>query len=138
MDRVPEQEIVALLQAALPSLQAIYLFGSHAQGTAGRDSDLDLAVLAGGRLDPLRVWHVGQSLASALDCDVDLVDLRSASTVMQYQVITTGRCLWSAGLPAAQFECMVLSEKTALDEARAALMQDIQKDGSVYGRAAQQ
>lgn len=136
MDRVPEQEVVALLQSALPSLQAVYLFGSHAQGTAGRDSDVDLAILVGGRLDPLQVWNLGQALASTLDCDVDLVDLRNASTIMQYQVITTGRCLWSAGLPAEQFECMVLSEKTALDEARAGLMQDIRQDGSVYGRGA--
>jgi len=138
MNRMSVPEIIASLQATLPSLQAIYLFGSQATGTAGGDSDLDLAVLCGVRVDPLQIWNVGQTLASALDCDVDLVDLRAASTVMQHQVITGGRCLWSTGLPAAQFECMVLSEKTTLDEARAGLMQDIQKYGSVYGHAAQQ
>jgi len=60
--------------------------------------------------------------------------LRAASTVMQYQVITTGRRLWSAGLQADLFECFVLSEKTALDEARAPLLADIAATGRIYAR----
>ena len=52
---------------------------------------------------------------------------------MQYQVITTGTCLWTVGLPVGLFECFVLSEKTALDEARAPLLADIQARGTVYG-----
>ena len=54
-------------------------------------------------------WDVAQ-LAIALGCDVDLLDLR-AGTVMQYQVITTGQCLWAQQPAAGLFECFVLSEK---------------------------
>lgn len=37
-------------------------------------------------------------------------------------------------LQAGLFECYVLSEKTALDAARAGLLQDIAKSGTVYAR----
>jgi hypothetical protein len=32
------------------------------------------------------------------------------------------------------YEAAILSEKTALDTARAGLLEDIQKTGSIYGR----
>ena len=67
-------------------------------------------------------------------CAVDLLDLRAASTVMQYQIITTGQRWWASDVQAALFEAAVLSEKTALDTARAGLLADIQQRGTVYGR----
>jgi hypothetical protein len=67
------------------------------------------------------------------DCPVDLLDLRAASTVMQYQVITTGQRWWALDIQAALFEAAILSEKTELDTARAGLLSDIQKRGKVYG-----
>ncbi|MDE2417370.1 MAG: hypothetical protein KGN32_06150 [Burkholderiales bacterium] len=53
---------------------------------------------------------------------------------MQYQVITKGARLWSANVQAGLFECYVLSEKTALDAARAPLMRDIAATGIIHGR----
>jgi uncharacterized protein len=43
---------------------------------------------------------------------VDLLDLRAASTVMQYQIITTGQRWWVKYVQPALFESVVLSEKT--------------------------
>jgi hypothetical protein len=63
-----------------------------------------------------------------------LLDLRAASTVMQHQVITGGQRWWAKDAQAALFEAAMLSEKTALDTARAGLLEDIQKEGKVYGR----
>jgi hypothetical protein len=65
---------------------------------------------------------------------VDLLDLRQASTVMQYQVIMKGECWWTKDYQAALYESVILSEKTDLDTRRAALMADIQESGSVYAR----
>ena len=39
------ERTVRTLQARLPGLLAVYGFGSRVQGTAGPDSDLDMAVL---------------------------------------------------------------------------------------------
>lgn len=126
--------IVQTLQTALPNLLAIYVFGSRAQGTAEPDSDLDLAVLVEGYAEPVMLWELAGELAELAGCEVDLLDLRAASTVMQSQVITTGQRWWAKDGRASLFECMVLSEKTALDESRAGVLQDIQKEGRIYGR----
>jgi hypothetical protein len=82
------------------------------------------------------LWEVSQGLARMLGRDVDLLDLRAASTVMQCQVLITVRRLWAAGVQAGLFECCGLSEKTALDEARADLLADVYRRGRVYGRGA--
>jgi len=128
----PQGPIVAAIRARFPNAMAVYAFGSQVQGTAGPGSDLDLAVLVAGYADPVALWDASAELADLAGCPVDLLDLRAASTVMQYQVITTGQRLWSVGLPVGLFETYVLSEKTALDEARAPLMADIQRTGKIH------
>jgi predicted nucleotidyltransferase len=126
--------VVAAILARLPNTMAIYAFGSQVHATASADSDLDLAVLVAGYAEALSLWDLAGSLPDMVGCQVDLLDLRAASTVMQYQVITTGECLWSVGLQAGLFECYVLSEKTDLDRARAPLLADILSTGKIYGR----
>lgn len=125
--------IIQTLQAGVPGLLAIYAFGSRIQGTAGPDSDLDLAVLVAGYAEPLALFDLAGDLADVVGCAVDLLDLRAASTVMQYQIITTGQRWWVSDGQAALFEAAILSEKTALDTARAGVLIDIQQRGTVYG-----
>ena len=126
--------LVRQLQSWLPGLLAVYGFGSRVQGTARPDSDVDMAVLVAGYADPMCLWQWSGELADVAGCAVDLLDLRAASTVMQYQIITTGQRWWARDAQAALFESAILSEKTALDTARAGLLTDIQQRGSVYGR----
>lgn len=115
-------------------LLAVYAFGSRISGHARLDSDLDLAVLLAGKADTVALWSLAQDIASMLDIDVDLIDLRETTTVMQYRVITTGERWWSRDTQAALFETFVLKEKASLDEARAPLLADIQREGRVHGR----
>lgn len=129
-----QQIILKRVQDRLPDLLALYAFGSRIQGQANAESDLDLAVLVAGYADPLLLFDLAGELADVTGCAVDLLDLRAASTVMQYQIITTGVRWWQKDSQAALFETVILSEKTALDEARYALIDDIQHRGSVYGR----
>ena len=129
-----QEIILQRVQDRLPDLLALYAFGSRIQGQANAESDLDLAVLVAGYADPLLLFDLAGELADAAGCTVDLLDLRAASTVMQYQIITTGVRWWQKDNQAALFEAAILSEKTTLDEARYALIDDIQHRGSVYGR----
>ena len=124
--------IVQTLQNRLPNLLAIYAFGSRVQGTAGEESDLDLAVLVAGYADTLLLWQLAGELAEIASCAVDLLDLRIASTVMQHQIFTGGLCWWAKDTRAALFEAAMLSEMTALNTARAGLLGDIQKQGKIY------
>ncbi len=126
--------VVQVLRHALPQVLAIYAFGSRIQGTARADSDLDLAVLVAGYAEPLQLWTLASELAERLGCEVDLLDLRAATTVMQYQVLTQGQRLWASEPAAGLFECFVLGEKIRLDAGRAALLADIAQNGRVYGR----
>lgn len=88
--------VVNAIRSAIPEVQALYLFGSVATGQDRSDSDVDLAVLAPRPLDQLSRWRLQESIAAELGRDVDLVDLRAASTVMQVQVLDTGRVLFEA------------------------------------------
>lgn len=125
--------ILNLLQKDVPTLSGLWLFGSHAIGQTHADSDLDLALLADEPLDVVALWELSETLADIAQCPVDLLDLRAASTVMQYQIIMQGRRLWMRDVSAALYECFILSEKLALDEARAGRLADIQATGKVYG-----
>ncbi len=130
----PGGPVLTAIVARFPNALAVYAFGSQVQGTAGPDSDLDLAVLVAGYADPVQLWELAGSLADVAGCPVDLLDLRAASTVMQYQVVMSGQRLWARTLDADLFESFVLSEKTALDEARSGLLSDIQKTGRIHAR----
>ncbi|TRO24080.1 nucleotidyltransferase domain-containing protein [Ectopseudomonas mendocina] len=129
------ETLIGLLRSRLDGVLAIYAFGSRVQGTADSRSDLDLAVLVRGYVDPLLLWELAGEAADIAGCPVDLLDMRKASTVMQQQVLQRGERWWAVdGVEAGLFECAVLSEKLELDRARAPLLQEIARDGRIYGR----
>lgn len=128
------EKIARHLQGALPGVEAIYLFGSYASGDFDESSDLDVAVLLSSKSDAVALWRLSGELADIAGVPVDLVDLGAASTVLQYQVLTKGRRLWAKSSSVGLFEAFVLSEKTALDTARAGVLEDVQRDGVIHGR----
>ncbi len=131
------EPLIAVLKQRLTGLLAIYAFGSRIQdqGKSARpDSDLDLAVLLEGYADPVALFDLSGELADITGCPVDLLDMRAASTVMQYQILTHGTTWWRKDVRAGLFEAAMLSEKMALNEARTELIQDVTSRGHVYGR----
>lgn len=126
--------LVDELRRRVPNLLGIYAFGSRIRGDADLQSDLDLAVLVAGYADPLLLWETAAHLANIAGCAVDLLDLRRASSVMQQQVLLGGERWWAADTQAALVECAMLNEKLALDNARAPLLADIQREGWVHGQ----
>jgi predicted nucleotidyltransferase len=125
--------VVETLCAAWPEVQAIYWFGSGARGEARFDSDVDLAVLGAPISAALR-WELQERLAALCKRPVDLVDLRSASTVMRVQIIDGGRVLHDGDPFARQmFEATSLSAYARLNEERRSILGDIAASGRVYG-----
>lgn len=79
----------ALLRAEFGA-EKVWLFGSLAGGRPHAESDVDLAVdavSAGGYFTAI------DRLSQALGCEVDLVDMRTASTSIRDRVLQTGVAL---------------------------------------------
>ena len=88
-------QVLQALGRALPDCRVIglWLYGSHASGRATPRSDVDLAVLADRRLDPLAVGAAGAQLERITGSRVDLVDLRAASGLLRVQATHQGRLI---------------------------------------------
>jgi uncharacterized protein len=132
-DRVAEN-LANAVAARVPGLVALYLFGSRARGDAGVDSDIDLAVLAQNRLDPIERWKLQEDLAALAHQNVDLVDLRQASTVMRVEVLRDAVLLLDAQ-PSSRsaFEAFALSAYARLNEERCEILKDVRARGRVHG-----
>ncbi len=129
-----DHALIEQVRKSVPGLIALYRFGSQAKGTARPGSDVDLAVLARDPLPVMRRFELAQELAIQLHRDVDLVDLRSASTVMRMQVISTGTCLNAPDEPARrEFEMYAYSDYARLNEERRDILKRIAESGLVYG-----
>ena len=132
---VPVETLIAAVRSAVPGLIAVYGFGSFAKGTAGPDSDLDLAILARGPVDPGLLGELRLQLEEIAQRDVDLVDLLFASTVMRIQVVAGGKAILVLDEPArGSFEDLTFSMYARLNEERQAILEQVREDGSVYGR----
>ncbi|KHF26794.1 Nucleotidyltransferase domain protein [Anoxybacillus sp. BCO1] len=91
-----EQIIVEMLKDAV-SPYVIYLFGSAATGHVRPDSDIDIAFLSDKRsLDHYERFMLAQQSAERLQRDVDLIDLKQASTVFQAQIVSSGKVIYCA------------------------------------------
>ncbi|NBX37726.1 MAG: nucleotidyltransferase domain-containing protein [Planctomycetes bacterium] len=88
-------QVVAALARAFPAnrLFGVWLFGSRSRGEATPLSDVDLAVLADVRLDPLAVGQAASALEAIAGARVDFVDLRAASGLLRVQATHEGRLI---------------------------------------------
>ena len=74
-----------------------------------------------------------QQAALLLNLDVDLIDLRTPTTVFQAQIVGTGKLLVN-GDPArvAEFQMRVLKDYALLNDERACIFKAIEERGSMY------
>ena len=126
--------LVEAIQARVEGLEAVYLFGSRARGDALPDSDLDLAILAARKMDPVERWKLQEDLASLGHRDVDLVDLRQASTVMRVQVLKDALLLLDLAPSARQaFEAFALGAYARLNLERRGILADVAARSRAHG-----
>ena len=122
-----KKNLIQTLQHLMPDVRLIYLFGSQADGSATPSSDIDVAVLLKKKLDPVARFDIEQTVAIKLNQDVDLVDLLTASTVLQNQVIMSGELLFGSENEQTQFEMQIMSMYQHLNEERADILQEYLK-----------
>ncbi|MFI8621308.1 MULTISPECIES: type VII toxin-antitoxin system MntA family adenylyltransferase antitoxin [unclassified Marinomonas] len=121
------EDLTHTLRQLMPEVRLVYLFGSQADGSATPSSDIDIAVLLKKKLDPVARFDLEQTLAIKLDKDVDLVDLLTASTVLQNQVIMNGELLFGSESEQVKFEMQIMSMYQHLNEERADILQEYLK-----------
>jgi predicted nucleotidyltransferase len=92
-DNLIASALAVLLEQGVVSdrrIIGVWVFGSHARGTAHSGSDLDLAVLCEPALE-LDRFRLMDTLARRLERDVDVIDLGTAPPTLVWEVLTTGR-----------------------------------------------
>ena len=132
-----DQNIRTVVLKHYPAMQAVYLFGSMATGEEGPDSDADIGLLLpiaeAKERGALLFSPCAFELADQLGRDVDLLNLRQVSTVMQHQVVSYGKLLHVGDEYAKdEFEMLTLSFYQKLNEERAGILEDFYRTKRAY------
>lgn len=113
---------------------SVYLFGSAAKNELKPESDIDIAFLSFLDVDEYECFMKTQELAEIFKRDVDLIDLKKASTVFKAQIIGTSSLIYcNDDVKRAYFEMRALKEYALLNEERAEIIKNIQKGDKIYG-----
>lgn len=75
-------------------IDLFYIFGAYARNTADKLSDVDVAYLAGRKVDELKLIAELQEIFE--DEAIDLVNLRRAPPPLVHRILRDGRCLYAS------------------------------------------
>ena len=107
----------------LSDKEMVYLFGSAYRGELRADSDIDIAFYTNEKQDIFSNFENANKLADLLGRNVDLIDLKQASTVFAFQVLTTSKCLFVKEKNLKEeFEYLTYSSYARLNEERAEIL----------------
>ena len=127
-----EKKITEFLKMKIPGLLGIYIFGSFADNRLRPDSDIDIAFLTWEKISSVEKWKIQEELASQLDIDIDLVDLKDASVVLRAEVVENGVRIYTENeYECDNFEVTTYSMYADLNETRKDILNDIEEK---YGR----
>ncbi len=127
------QMSIGIIKQSVPNVIAVYQFGSFNTPYQNAESDLDLALLAKKELSNLERWKLSQSIAGATHRDIDIIDLKGASTVLKFQIISTGQRIFCADTKTCEaFEDLAYSRYLHFNEERQEIIQEIVNRGKVY------
>ncbi|ADK14064.1 MULTISPECIES: type VII toxin-antitoxin system MntA family adenylyltransferase antitoxin [Clostridium] len=111
----------------------IYLFGTSVNGIFREDSDIDIAFISDSNTTDYEIFMLAQKLANILKRDVDLINLKKASTVFRIQVIAKGEKIYcSDNKRRAYFEMYAFKDYATLNEEREIVLKNIKKRGKIY------
>jgi predicted nucleotidyltransferase len=124
--------ITDFLKDHIPGIIAIYIFGSMADNSATQESDIDIAFLTFQKISAVEKWKIQEELASKLNQDVDLIDLKDATTILRTEVIEKGKLIFSGdSYQVNHFEMITYSMYADLNESRQDILTDYKEK---YGR----
>lgn len=121
---LPSSELITqVVRDVLPGASAAWLFGSAAKGHWHEGSDLDLAVSMPQPFSPADRREAAERMINILGIEVDLLDFHQLHTVMQVQIIHTGRLLFTTDPVAlAQYQGFLHTEYQNIQQWRQPMM----------------
>lgn len=124
--------ITDFLKDHIPGIIAIYIFGSMADNSETPESDIDIAFLTFQKISAVEKWKIQEELASNLNQDVDLIDLKDATTILRTEVVEKGKLIFSGdSYQVNHFEMITYSMYADLNESRQDILTDYKEK---YGR----
>jgi len=136
LDNQIEIQIIDLLKKRIPDLLGIYIFGSYANNTMTPESDIDIAFLSFQKISQVEKWKIQEELAFILNQDVDLIDLKDATTILRTEVVEKGKLIFSGdSYQVNYFEMITYSMYADLNESRQDILTDYNER---YGRDSNQ
>ena len=129
--------IIQKLLEHYPDAQAVYLFGTYGTEDERPESDADIALLLlpgeSVKAASLAMSELRFALESLLNRDVDLINLRQVSTVLQKEVIAADLRIFTGDEYAAdEFEMLTLSRYQKLNEERAEIVEEALAGGRFH------
>lgn len=94
VDREKIKEIIVGILRNEISPWLVILFGSFVKGNFRNDSDIDIAYLSDKEISNIERFKISQEIADKLSREVDIVDLKTASSVLKAQIIGTGEVIY--------------------------------------------
>lgn len=131
---IDDSSLIQIIQKHYPETQAIYLFGSYATGEISSQSDIDIALLLPFEFKKeLMMTNLHFELEQYFKRDVDLINLRTVSTVFQNIIVNTGKVIFCADeYSKGTFEMLVWLFYQKLNEERADILEAFFKTGKAY------
>jgi predicted nucleotidyltransferase len=112
----------------------IYLFGSYAKGKARVDSDIDLAFYVSQEVDAFVLFEAAGELGYLVKRDVQLINIKEASTVFTAQIVGTRQDLYCVDQHEMErFNMIALKKYAKLNEERQVILDRVKEDGKIYG-----
>ena len=130
-------EIIRIIREHYPAVQAIYMYGSFGTADEWPDSDVDIALLfphdQAKEVGSLIMSDLQGALMNLLRKEVDLINLRLVSTVLQKEVVFAERRIF-CGDPYAvdEFEMLVLSFYQRLNRDRQEILKSFRQSKRAY------
>lgn len=132
LDIKVQTEIVNFLTKKV-SPYLVYIFGSTIKGTSNKNSDIDIAYISDQDFNEYEIFMLAQGLAEKINIDVDLIDLKKASTVFQVQIVSTGKAIYCLdNKKRMDYEMKALKMYAKLNEERQYIIDNVQESGSIF------
>lgn len=109
--KMPEINLLPAIFKKYPGIQAVYIFGSTADGQIHAESDLDLAVWPRDSSVRSKKLDILADLARAGFCNVDLVFLDTTDIVLKFEAVRKNRPIYcTADFPASEVFSLILRQ----------------------------